>query len=152
MCLGVFKRQTDCEQLQKGVEGYFEEFPKKHLVVHPMFCEDNARWRLASRLLAIASKVYVNEDGARKCSVNGGTVVTNAQLRAGGCPHLFGNVVFVVKQSEMTKAGLTHFPLVLVENFEPETDEASEAKKKECAEKGYEYYEGAGQVFLRPCV
>jgi hypothetical protein len=152
ICLGQVKtKSADClKQMQEGVEGNICAFSNKDFIIHPSFCE-NPRWRLASRLLAIATKVYVNEDGANECSVNSGTIITNPFQRCGGCPHLFGHVLLIVTQNAMTKAGINHFPLVLVENFEPEDDEENEAKKKECAEKGYDYYESAGQVYLRPC-
>ena len=98
VCLGVLKKDTDerLTQIQKGVEGYFEEYPKKHLRLHPMFCESNPRWELADRLLAIATKVYVNENGMNECSVNSGTINTNPYQQAGGCRHPQQNKAILV--------------------------------------------------------
>jgi ABC-type uncharacterized transport system YnjBCD substrate-binding protein len=154
VCLGQVKKKSDerLKQMQAAAGDEICAFSKKDFVVHPLFCESNPRWRLAARLLAIATKVYVNADGANECTPNGGTIITNPMQRSHGCPHLFGNVLLIVTASAMKKAGISHLPLVLVEDFEPEDEAEDEAKKKECAEKGYDYCEGSGQVFLRPCV
>ena len=151
VCLGKVKsgRTERLNQMRAGVEGDIAPFSNKDFIIHPSFC-DNPRWNIASRLLALATRVYVNEDGANTCSVNSGTIITNAYQRVGGCPHLFGHVLVIVTENALKKAGINHFSFVLVEEFEPEDDEANEAKKKECAEKGYDYYEAAGQVYLRP--
>ena len=151
-CLGVMKTDLDerLKQFQDCVGGFFEPYPKQHLRLHPMFLHENLRWRLASRLLAIAEKVYVNENGMNECSVNVATLNTNPYKPAGSCPHLFGNVLLVVSESKMAKAGISHLPLVVVEEFEPEDTDDEDAKKAECVEKGYDYIASSGQIFLRP--
>ena len=152
-CLGVLNPKTLTKKLTEELECEFlATFPKKDFIIHPGFREDK-RWDLASKLLAITDTVYVNDNGANECNVNTATIVTNMQHREamGGCPHLFGHVLLVVKEEDMKKAEIDHLSLVIVEVFEPEDDAEEEAKKKECAEKGYEYNEDFGEIFLRPC-
>jgi len=94
--------------LQREVAGYIEEYSPKNFVIHPSFCESNAKWALAERLRKLPKTMaYVNEDGGRKCSINCGTVITDPRMRLGGCPHLFGNVVLAVYQSALAKAGIS---------------------------------------------
>lgn len=156
ICWGL-KKKNDKEALEQlqgdnGVGGYFTGFSKKDFVIHPMFVKENPRWALASKMLNLPStKVWVNEDGANECSINAATIITNKFQQCGGCPHLFGNIVLEVKNCEMVKAGLSHLPLVLVEEWEPEDEEEEEAKKKECEEKGYDYIESCGYIYLRKC-
>jgi len=152
ICWGLAKKNLDerMKQLQgeNGVEGYFGEFSKKDFIIHPLFVEENSRWALAAKMLKLSgTKVYVNDNGMNECSINAATIITNPYQRCGGCPHLFGNVLLEVKNSEMVKAGLSHLPLVLVE----EADAEDEAKQKECEEKGYDYLDYCGYVYLRKC-
>jgi len=149
MCLGAVKKDDEYyKQMREGVDGHVDDFPKKDFVIHPMFRE-NPRWELAAKLLAIADIVYVNDNGANECSVNTATIITNPAMRIGGCPHLFGNVLLVVSKAALDKAKITNYlSLVLVAEFEPEDEEEEAAMLKDIAEKGYDYYESSGQVFL----
>ena len=129
--------------LQREVAGYIEEFNPKNFVIHPSFCQSDAKWALAERLRKLPKTMaYVNEDGGRKCSINCGTVIKDPRMRLGGCPHLFGNVVLAVYQSALAKAGISTAELVKDENFT--CHECAEPSTKEC--------DGCGEWFCDDCV
>jgi hypothetical protein len=125
--------------LQREVAGYIEEFNPKNFVIHPSFCQSDAKWALAERLRILPKTMaYVNEDGGRKCSINCGTVIKDPRMRLGGCPHLFGNVVLAVYQSALAKAGISTADL-RVQDVEEEACHAGECgfceepSKHECS-------------------
>jgi len=156
ICWGLAKKNKEEYHKQlsgkDGVNGSFTGFSKKDFIIHPLFVEENPRWALAAKMLKLPStKVWVNEEGMHQCGPNAATIITNPYQRCGGCPHLLGCVVLEVKNCEMVKAGLSHLPLVLVEEYEPYDEADVEAKEKECKEKGYEYVEECGYIFLRTC-
>lgn len=94
------------ECLQEIVGGFFEkvDVKKMGLVIHGMFCAENEKWNIATKLLCNQySKVYVNENGDNECGGNMAIIVGNADYRLGGCPHLWGNVAVVISQKVYEK-------------------------------------------------
>jgi hypothetical protein len=156
ICWGKLKGNADerMKQIQgkNGVGGYYEGFSKKDFYIHPMFVKEDPRWALAAKMLKLPStKVWVNEEGRLKCEANVATILTDPQQWWGGCPYMFGNIVLEVNNIELVNAGYSMMPLVLVEEYEPYNQADVEAKKKECEEKGYDYVESCGYVYLHKC-
>lgn len=146
------KKSNTSEMLkacQKAVAGDICAFERKDFRLHPMFCEENARWRMAQQMLTYAqTKVYVNEDGANTMSPNMATIITNTKRRLGGCPHLFGNICLSVPDTFFQVVGFRPETFALVEkNFEPEDEAEIETKKAECLTKGWDYNEHNGMIY-----
>jgi len=144
--VGVDKKDYKVIQHYVG-GGYFEPVDPKKFVIHPMFCEENKRWAIASELLKIPrTRVYVNEDGRMKCCPNMATIFRSYD----GCPHLFGDIVVQVTEDALKKRGINIKSLTMVtgdEFWEPDTEADIEAKKTECAEKGWDMRESSGQIY-----
>jgi hypothetical protein len=159
------KKDSDqhLDLLQKGVNGYIEP-TTKNWVIHPMFLEENRRWKIAEVLRKFKGvRAYDNECGRFKCGVNSATVITDAHyVRAnGGCPHLLGDVVLDVPVSvfEAIKVNpdclkMTHPADEAIEDEidqdcdEEDLDEDDRKKMAEWKEKGYEFVRGAGQLYM----
>ena len=94
------------EPLQEAVQGDAELYSnKKILRIHPMFAEKPS-WALAEKVLHHQhSKLYVNEDGASKCTPNMATVITDPQMRPGGCPNLLGECALIISVEQFNKMG-----------------------------------------------
>ena len=138
--------------LQKCVQGRIESFSRKDFRLHPMFCDENPRWRMAQQMLTYAkTKVWVNEDGAKEMCNNMATIITNPLQRVGGCPHLFGDICLVVPDTFFQVVGFRPEQFTVVEEcFEPEDDAEEEAKKAECLEKGWQIT-SMGQIYQEAC-
>ena len=134
---------------QKAVGGDICGFERKDFRLHPMFCEENARWRMAQQMLTYAKTiVYVNEDGANTMSPNMATIITNPNRRLGGCPHLFGDICLSVPDTFFQVVGFRIESFALVEEcFEPEDEADDEAKKAECLAKGWDYNDRNGMIY-----
>jgi hypothetical protein len=151
----VDRRKTDdhLAATQKAVNGFIEGYSRKEVVLHPMFCEENRRWDLARQMMTAAqTKVYVNDEGALKCSPNTATIIINPALRIGGCPHLFGDVCLDVPATVFQVMGFRTEWFKLVEmDYEPEDEAEEEAKKAECAAKGWDYKPSTGFIYEAIC-
>ena len=151
----VEHRNTDSclKALQKAVGGNIAQFPRKEVRLHPMFCEESARWRMAQQMMTSAqTKVWVNEDGIAECSTNMATIITNPQLHVGGCPHLFGDICLDVTDNAFKVMGFRPESFELVEEcFEPEDEEETAAKMAECSAKGYDFIESTGMIYKAVC-
>jgi hypothetical protein len=158
----IFGIYGELPTLQKAVMGNIEPYDRKAFVIHPMFCDENPRWAMAQRLLnSPSTKVYVNEDGVRKCGANVATIILNPYMRAGGCPHLLGDVALVVNKRTLEEVCAHLDVLTLHKN--PKTSGEDESgvwefyNDKEEAEaivgfkeKGYDYNEHNGFCYKRP--
>ena len=147
------KTEVYMKTVQKAVDGSFEAYGRKDFVLHPMFCEQNSRWRKAQEMLLYAqTKVWVNDEGATKYVPNMATIIKNPALRVGGCPHLFGDVCLDIPDTYFQKNGIRPEQFALVEKgYEPEDDEDEKAKKAECLEKGWDYNESNGMIYHAVC-
>lgn len=137
--------------LQKAVGGYIEPIPRDSFLIHPMFCE-NKRWLMAKQMLSSKLvKVYVNENGIQKCVPNMATIKkTDEARRNGGCPHLFGDICLEVPEKVFQVMGFQPKSFKIVDIYEADDEEDEEAKREECASKGWEYI-SSGQIYEAAC-
>jgi len=154
------KTGESLKMLQEAVMGDIEPFDRKQFVIHPSFCAENPRWDLARQLLNNQyTKVYVNDDGIRKCGVNTGTIITNPALRPSGCPHLMGDVALVVSKKVFEILCRNPRTMMLYKNpktsgkgengvweFEDEEDTKKHTDHFEAM--GYDYNDGNGFCWL----
>jgi len=152
--------EEDYKKVKDAVMGFFEPYDRKGFTIHPMFSRTDTRWDLARQFLnSRYTRVYVNEDGIRKCGVNMATVITNPAARVGGCPHLMGEIalgvskrVFEVICGDPRKLTLHKNPLTSSGNgsgcWEVDDEEEREKIVKEFEEKGYDFIESTGMCYL----
>jgi len=105
------------------------------LIIHPLFAIENDKWRWASKMLFKDNdvKVYCNENGVYECSVNVATILGDKNERKGECPHLFGDLAFVMSMKTFKEN--TDFPLSYFErekeDSEDEEDEEEDEEEEE---------------------
>ncbi|MGI9556008.1 MAG: hypothetical protein ACR2M9_04025 [Cyanophyceae cyanobacterium] len=73
------KQDINVETIQKIVQGYFQEAPKNHMVIHPMFREEQPSWNIVGELIENVIndsnvKVWCNENGMYDCCPNMGVI------------------------------------------------------------------------------
>jgi hypothetical protein len=138
--------------LQKCVGGFIDKYDQKQIRIHPMFVNENARWRMGEALMKDSKTiVWVNEEGARDCSPNMATIIPNPQLRVGGCPHIFGDIALEVPLKAFERTGINQDWLtVIARDVEPEDEDDEEKMKAEYIAKGNEWLLSSGVVYKTP--
>ena len=121
------KKDDTLKPLQETVQGYIQPYGRP-IIIHPIFLE-NEHWDFARQLLKVKSvKVYVNEEGAYKCSPNVATIIGNG---AGGCPHLFGDVALLVPAKVLDVMGKKVSDLRTTPDDEEDDDEDDEENEED---------------------
>lgn len=153
------------ETCRKVVQGTVEKMQPggyNWMVIHPMFCNDNPRWALAQKILDAGCDIYVNEDGRNMCCPNmaclsaqkqlGGMVTKEsfdaAKYQISRVPY-FGDVALVISKAKFEALADPEGLILIEEAYEPEDEEETEAKKKECEENGWDFGESTGQIYKK---
>jgi len=101
--VGEFKNKNEFATLSKKItEGHdgvrLQPYPAR-LIVHPMFCEENAYWRHADAIVKSKKATYfADHEGSLKFVANAGLI---SSIQEGGCPHPFGEVFLTIKKKDL---------------------------------------------------
>ena len=162
---------NDCRTIVCGDVEEWSQCSDLNFFIHPLFVRDNPRWAVADKLIEKKdTKIWVNENGMNECSANMACPVRHKDYSGISViskevydrlptvirkAPMFGNIALVVPLSSLSSyGGTTAFSLVNTydddwyEPYEPYDDEEMEAKKKECKEKGYDFRESTGQIYV----
>jgi len=147
--VGEFKNKKEFATLSKKItedhDGVrLQPYPAR-LIVHPMFCEDNAYWKHADDIVKTKKATYfADHEGSLKFVPNMGLI---SSIQEGGCPHAFGEVFLVIKKKDLPmkaeelqteeqyKKSLNH------EEEEEEEDEEEDEEEEEEDDNWLEVYD-----------
>jgi len=154
----VSGKDDNLKVLQKVVGGAIERVANNSFVIHPLFCEEEKRWKILSEIVKSKTvKVYVNEDGYNQGLCANMATITRG---IGGCPHFLGDVCVVVPQKVLAvlKINPDAFTLIMpvreieegeypVWEFEDDKEEKEQKKKWASKYPQYDYKECGGYCY-----